>query len=363
MNLKIVMAEAAVLTLWVGLFALAYLVVRELGWARVKQHVAVVIALSVALVAMPIAAVAGAIWSIHGQIMYRLQGFWYKSPMIIMSKDCSMLPADNIWNTKISGMPVAARSQSYIESIGKDLPLRGDFGPRAGIPYIVVDGSAPMTEIAFEESEESDPGPYRIPMNAPIEDGGDGHVLAVDRESCHLYELFAANRDGNRWKAGSGANFDLRSNALRTPDYTSADAAGLPILPGLIRYQEVTDGEIKHALRFTARKTQRAFVWPARHRASASTDPNLPPMGQRFRLRHDFDISGYSLETQVILTALKNYGMMLSDNGRDWFMTGATDSRWKKQTLQELATVKGKDMEAVDVSALMVDPNSGQARY
>jgi hypothetical protein len=234
---------------------------------------------------------------------------------------------------------------------------------RDAIPYNVVDSSVPMNEVSFVDGEESDPGPYRVPSNAMIENGGDGHVLALDKDACRLYEMFGATWTGTRWEAGSGAVFDLKSNALRPPDWTSSDAAGLPLLPGLVRYQEVSDGEILHALRFTARKSQHSYVWPARHRASRLEDPNVPPMGQRFRLRQDYDISGFSLQAKVILTALKTYGIMLADNGGNWYITGAPDSRWNVHLLSELRKVKGADMEAVDVSSLMVDKNSGEARY
>jgi hypothetical protein len=206
-----------------------------------------------------------------------------------------------------------------------------------------------------------------IPANAPIEGGvgssGDLHVLALDRDNCVLYELFAAypQSDGS-WKAGSGAIFDLRSHTLRPDTWTSADAAGLPIFPGLTRYDEVATGEITHALRFTAPETRKAHIWPARHNASDLTGTQYPPMGQRFRLRADYDISGFSRDTQVILRALKKYGMILADNGSPWFISGAPDERWNNDVLRELRQVKGSAFEAVDTSSLMRDPNSGQVK-
>jgi hypothetical protein len=206
-----------------------------------------------------------------------------------------------------------------------------------------------------------------IPANAPIEGGvgssGDRHVLAFDRDNCVLYELFAAypQSDGS-WKAGSGAIFDLRSHALRPDTWTSADAAGLPIFPGLVRYDEVAAGEIKHALRFTAPETRKAHIWPARHNASDLTGTQYPPMGQRFRLRADYDISRFSRDTQVIRRALKKYGMILADNGSPWFISGAPDERWNNDVLRELRQVKGSAFEAVDTSSLMLNPNSGQAK-
>jgi hypothetical protein len=221
--------------------------------------------------------------------------------------------------------------------------------------------------VIFDYDNESDPGPYPIPTDAPIEGGpgsdGDRHVLVVDRDACTLYELFYAwpQPDGS-WQAGSGAVFDLSSHALRPDGWTSADAAGLPILPGLVRYDEVAAGEIHHALRFTAPQTRRAYVWPARHYASDLTHTQYPPMGQRFRLKAGFDISGFSPHAQIILRALQKYGMILADNGSAWYISGAPDERWDNDVLHELHQVHGSDFEAVDVSALMLDPNSGQVR-
>jgi hypothetical protein len=284
---------------------------------------------------------------------------------------CSVFPADNIWSTPVDALPVHANSDAYVATIGADTHVHADFGSGTweggpiGIPYVAVSGTQATVSVTFEYDDESDLGPYPIPPDAPIEGGpdsdGDRHVLVVDRDNCILYELYAAypQLDGS-WKAGSGAIFDLNSNDLREEGWTSADAAGLPILPGLVRYDEVAEGEIRHAIRFTAEQTRQAYVWPARHYASDFTGAEYPPMGQRFRLRADFDISGFSPEVQVILQALKKYGMMLADNGSNWFISGAPDERWDNDMLHELDEVHGSDFEAVDVSSLMVNPDSGQ---
>jgi hypothetical protein len=287
---------------------------------------------------------------------------------------CPIFPANNIWNTPINNLPVDSNSAAYIATIGADTGLHPDFGSGLwdggpiGIPYIVVPGDQPLVPIHFTAyGDESDPGPYPIPSDAPIEGGaqsdGDRHVLVVNAGNCMLYELYRAfpQPDGS-WNADSGAVFDLHSHALRPDGWTSADAAGLPILPGLVRYDEVASGEITHALRFTAPRTRRAYVWPARHFASSITDAAYPPMGQRFRLRADFDTSGFSWDVQVILQALKTYGIILADNGAPWFITGAPDDRWNNDVLHELSRVRGADFEAVDVSTLMLSRDSGQVR-
>lgn len=288
---------------------------------------------------------------------------------------CDVFPADNIWNTPIDTLPVDANSDAYIQTIGADEPMHPDFGSGVwppgsdspiGIPFIDVAGSQPGVNVTFDEPDESDPGPYPIPPDAPIEGGlnsdGDRHVLVLDRDNCILYELFYAfPQPDDSWTAYSGAIFDLNSNALRPETWTSADAAGLPILPGLVRYDEVASGEITHALRFTVPETRRAYVWPARHYASDLTGEQYPPMGQRFRLKANFDISGYSLEIQVIMRALKKYGLILADNGSPWYLSGVPDERWDNEMLRELRDLQGSDFEAVDVSSLMVDPDSGQA--
>jgi len=262
---------------------------------------------------------------------------------------CPIFPPDNPWNRDISAEPVDERSSAYVASIGAGLNLHPDFGsnPDYGLPYIVVPASQPKLPVAFSEPGESDPGPYPIPGNAPVEAGSDHHVLALQEGTCRLYELFAASFAGGAWSAYSGAVFDLRSNALRPDGWTSADAAGLPILPGLVRYDEVQAGAIRHALRFTVSETQRAYVHPATHFASDATDPNLPPMGLRLRLKASFATGSYSREVRVILEALKRYGMFVADNGSSWFITGASDSRWNDEALEDLKKIPGSAFEAV----------------
>jgi len=284
---------------------------------------------------------------------------------------CTVLPADNIWNTPVDQLPVAANSAAYINTISSTAPVHADFGAGLydggpiGIPFITVPGTQTKYPATFLYADESDPGPYAIPLNAPIEGGsqstGDRHTIAVDIDNCILYELYSAYPQAASWQAGSGAIFNLLSDALRPAGWTSTDAAGLPILPGLMRYDEIAAGEIRHAVRFTVPETQRAYVWPARHYASSLTDPKYPPMGLRVRLRADFDISGFSATNQIILLALKKYGMMLADNGSAWYISGAPDSRWDNDDLHNLGKITGSAFEVVDVSSLMVDPNSGQA--
>jgi hypothetical protein len=273
-------------------------------------------------------------------------------------------PPDNPWNQDISAAPVDPNSAALIAAIGVDRGLHPDFGTvydgaPNGIPITVVDSSQPRVPVSFEYADESDPGPYPLPPDAPIEGGpqstGDRHVLVFDRDAGLLYELFAAYPDGSgtSWRAGSGAIFDLNSNDLRPDGWTSADAAGLPILPGLVRYDEVVQqGLIPHALRFTTRRTRRAYVSPARHFASTITDPNVPPMGMRVRLRASFDISPFPASVQVILTALKTYGMFVADNGSDWFISGAPDPRWSDDELATIRRVTGRNFEVVRMGAL-----------
>ncbi len=285
---------------------------------------------------------------------------------------CRTFPVGNIWNVPIDQMPVDANSAAYIATIGATDGMHADFGSGLwdggpiGIPWVDVPGTQPLVPITFTYSDQSDPGPYPIPSDAPIEGGpgseGDRHVIVVDRDACILYEMFYAwpQDSGTWWTAGSGAIFDLGSNDLRPDGWTSADAAGLPILPGLARWEEVASGAINHALRFTAPSTRMAYVWPARHYASSSTDPARPPMGQRFRLKAAVDVSGFSPEVQVILQALKTYGMILADNGSSWFLSGVPSESWDNDDLSELSQITGSDFDAVDVSSLMVNPNSGE---
>jgi hypothetical protein len=266
--------------------------------------------------------------------------------------DCPVFPADNAWNTDISDYPVHPMSDVYIASISADGDeyLHADFGGDGeyGIPYVVVGDEQPDVPITFTAyGDESDPGPYPIPPDAPIENGGDRHVIVVDAGDCMLYELYEAEYNGEGWDASSGAVFDLTSNELRPDGWTSADAAGLPIFAGLVRYDEVEAGAIHHALRFTASQTGRAYIYPATHFASDSDDPALPPMGLRLRLRADYDLSGFTGQALVVLEALQTYGMILADNGTSWYITGASDPRWDDDDLNQLKDVPGSAFEAV----------------
>jgi hypothetical protein len=263
---------------------------------------------------------------------------------------CPLFPADNPWRTDISHAPLNPRSTAWVASIGTGAHLHPDFGsdPSYGIPYSVVPANQPLVPVTFTAyGSESDPGPYPIPAGARIEAGSDAHVL-VASANCHLYELYGAARSGRGWTAQSGAVFDLRSDSLRPAGWTSADAAGLPILPGLVRRDEVLAGHIDHALRFTIARSQRGYISPATHQAGSTADPDVPPMGARFRLKASFDLRGYHGEALVILQALKTYGMFVADNGSNWFLSGATDTGWDDQDLDQLKAVPGSAFEAVD---------------
>lgn len=276
-----------------------------------------------------------------------------------------MFPDDNPWNQDISKLPVDPNSATLIESIGVGKNLHPDFGTvyngaPSGIQYVVVPGNQPKVPVTFEYPDESDGKEYPIPPDPPIEGGpksqGDRHILMVDRDNWKLYELFSTYplEGGKKWKAGSGAIFDLSSNKLRPEGWTSADAAGLPILPGLVRYDEVVElGEIRHALRFTVKKTRRGYVHPATHWASRSKDPNLPPMGMRVRLKASYDISKFPKPVQVILTCLKTYGMLLADNGGDWFLSGAPNPKWDDEAISTIKRVKGRDLEVVRMEKIV----------
>ena len=276
-----------------------------------------------------------------------------------------VFPPDNPWNQDISRAPVDPNSNQIIATVGREVQLHPDFGTLYmgapnGIPYIVVSGSQPMVPINLTSfASESDHGPYPVPRNAPIEGGatsdGDRHVLVVDKDNWKLYELFRAfpNADGS-WRAASGAIFDLKSNALRPDGWTSSDAAGLPIFPGLVRYDEVFEQrEIKQALRFTVKKTRRAYVYPARHYASSETSPFLPPMGMRVRLKATFDMTQFSPANRVILRALQKYGMIVADNGGPWFLSGAPDMRWSNEDLSKLKIVTAGDFEVVRMDRIV----------
>jgi hypothetical protein len=266
---------------------------------------------------------------------------------------CPIFPISSPWNQRVDTLPVAKSSAAMIQAVGLDEPLHADFGSGLydgqiiGIPYNVVPATQPTVRVTFDYADESDKGPYPIPAHPKIEGGSDRHVLIVQRGTCRLYELYALHRTASGWAAGSGAIWNLKSNALRPATWTSADAAGLPILPGLARY-----GDLDHALRFTAPRTRRAFIYPARHYASDSTDPGLPPMGLRVRLKASFDTSGFPPQARAVLETLKRYGMILADNGSPWYMTGAPDARWSNDDLHALGRVHGSDLEVVDTSGL-----------
>jgi hypothetical protein len=267
-----------------------------------------------------------------------------------------VFPADNPWNRDVSRDPVDPRSDAYIVAMnGGTRFLHPDFGsdPTYGIPWTTVPGSQPRVPMSFLYDDESDPGPYPFPPDAPVEAGGDRHVLVLDRDGCRLYETFDSQYVGPGWRCGSGAVFDLRSNALRPDGWTSADAAGLPILPGLVRRDEVLSGPIRHALRFTVQRTQRAYVHPATHFASSRTDPDLPPMGLRVRLKASYDLARFHGASRVILDGLKRYGMFVADNGGDWFITGETNTAWDDDDLDQLKTVHASSFEVVQLGAVI----------
>ncbi len=271
--------------------------------------------------------------------------------------DCPVFPATNVWNKRVDGLPVRSDSARLMRTIGLDAYLHPDFSSYGvggyGIPYQVVDASTPRSQVTFRWPGESDPGPYPIPADPKIEGGSDRHLLMVDRDACRLYELYAANetQDGS-WRAGSGAIWSLTSNALRPKGWTSADAAGLPILPGLARYDEVAAGVIRHALRFTATETRNGYIYPARHQASDLAGAGYPPMGTRVRLKKSVDISGFGPQAKVVLRALKRYGMILADNGSSLYVTGAPDAGWDDDDLHALQQIHGTDFEVVNTSHL-----------
>jgi hypothetical protein len=275
---------------------------------------------------------------------------------------CTIFPATNAWNERVDALPVATNSAQMIQSIGLGTGLHPDFGSGLydgqpiGIPYDVVSKRTKRFRLRFLYADESDKGPYPIPASVHIEGGrastGDRHALLVDKDACKLYELSVLVPKGGGWTAGSGAIWSLRSNALRPAGWTSADAAGLPIFPGLARYDEVARGVINHALRFTAARTRRQYVYPARHYASSSDDPALPPMGLRVRLKAAVDISGFPKQSRVVLQALKTYGMLLADNGSNWYISGAPNPKWSNDDLHALGRVTGSMFEVVDTSSL-----------
>ena len=278
------------------------------------------------------------------------------------ARHCAVFPANNPWNQRVDRLPVAADSAQMINAIGLDAPVHADFGSGKwdggpiGIPFDVVSRRTTPSRVSFEYADESDRVRYPIPRNVHIEGGphatGDRHAILVDRSNCRLYELYDLNRTGGGWTAGSGAVWNLRSNHLRPAGWTSADAAGLPIFPGLARWDEVSRGVIDHALRFTAPQTRRAYVYPARHYASSSNDPSLPPMGLRVRLKANVDVASFPKQARVVLRALQRYGMILADNGSPWYVSGAPNSHWSNDQLHSLGRLTGADFEVVDTSSL-----------
>jgi hypothetical protein len=286
---------------------------------------------------------------------------------------CPMFPADNVWNTPITDLPVDPDSARWLASMDSSSTfLHPDFGPSGnpaapyGIPFTIVPTGQRFVRLSFQYASQSDPGPYPFGPSTPIEGGqnasGDRHAIMVDPKTCTLYELFDATWHASGSTAGSGAIWNLGSNALRPASWTSADAAGLPILPGLLDWQEVRSGHVDHAIRMTAEMTDTAYIWPARHEAGATDNPALPPMGARFRLKASFDVTGYPPLVQVVLRAMQHYGLILADNGSNWFFQGAATDAWPLWFVNDLKTIPAADFQAVNEQSLMVSPNSGQAR-
>jgi hypothetical protein len=275
---------------------------------------------------------------------------------------CPVFPANNAWNQRVDKLPVSADSAQLISSIGLSAPMHADFGSGkwdggpSGIPYDVVSAKTPTHRVSFDYADESDRVPYPIPAHVHIEGGaqstGDRHAILVDKSTCRLYELYDLRHEGHGWTAGSGAVWNLSSNHLRPAGWTSADAAGLPIFPGLARWDEAARGQIDHALRFTAPETRRAYVYPARHYASSSNDPSLPPMGLRVRLKASVNVSSFPPQARVVLRALQRYGMILADNGSPWYVSGAPNKHWSNDQLHSLGRLTGADFEVVDTSSL-----------
>ena len=271
---------------------------------------------------------------------------------------CPVFPKTNPWNQRVDKLPVAAGSAAIVNSIGASTGLHADFGSGLwnaspiGIPFDIVTKQTPRSRVGFEYSDESDHVGYPIPKRVHIEGGSDHHALLLDRDACRLYELGGLERQNGRWHAWAGATWNLRSNKVRPAGWTSADAAGLPIFPGLARWDEARRGSIDHALRFTVSRTRRAFVYPARHYASSLTDPSLPPMGLRLRLKASFDVRPFPKQARIVLTALKRYGMIVADNGSSWYISGAPSPGWSNDQLHTLGRVTGSSFEVVDTSKL-----------
>jgi hypothetical protein len=290
-----------------------------------------------------------------------------------VSAGCSIFPADNVWHADVSKLPVAAGSSALVTSIGAGAAVHADFGAGTwdggpiGIPVTTVPAGQGTVRVTFQYGDESDPGPYPVPANAAVEGGpsgtGDRHVIIYDPAHCRDYELYDAHpTSGGSWQAGSGAIFDLRADRLRTAGWTSADAAGLPILAGLVRYDEVAAGHIDHAIRITVPRSRDSYVWPARHAASEDSGATLPPMGLRLRLKASVSLAGLPAQARVVARAMQQYGVIVADNGSPWYVSGEPDSRWNNDALHALGTLTGSDFEVVTTAGLMVSANSAQAR-
>lgn len=283
--------------------------------------------------------------------------------------ECRVFPKRNVWHADVTKLKVHERSKEWIRSMGgRDQRLHPDFGPSDdpehpfGIPYNVVDADHADHEVKFKFAEESDPGPYPVDSETHVEHGSDRHALVIDRDECVLYEIFDFDWNDGKPRGGSGAVWNLRSNELRPAGWTSADAAGLPIFAGLVRRDEVLAGEIDHAIRITAEETDKRYIWPARHQAGARRDPALPPMGARFRLKKAFPIEKYNAETQVILRAMQTYGVILADNGSNWFFGGSEDQGWPAQVLEELKSIRAGAFVAVATARLKVSADSAAVK-
>jgi hypothetical protein len=277
---------------------------------------------------------------------------------------CYLFPDTNVWHADVSKLPVSSHSAAWLAASGASSGLRihPDFGGPYGIPYTIVNGVHPKVPVAFDYADESDQVLYPLGSDTRIEDGSDAHALVLDNSTCKLYETWDTSTNGRTWRAGSGAVYDLHSNALRPAGWTSADAAGLPILPGLLRYDEVASGRVDHAIRFTVSRTAAAYIWPARHQAGSGSINSLPPMGARFRLKANYSTAGLRPDTVAILSAMKKYGMIVADNGSNFYFQGATDPRWSNDMLDQLKAVPASAFEAVDESSLELSANSGQVR-
>jgi hypothetical protein len=282
----------------------------------------------------------------------------------VAGTSCSGLPADNWWHADVSALPVHARSEQWLSHMSTEVDLHPDFGDRYGIPVTVVRPGHRKVKVGFQYAGESDRVRYPLGSDTRIEGGrsssGDRHAIVVDRGSCRLYETYATRLRDGRWSAGSGAVWDLRSNRLRPDGWTSADAAGLPILPGLLRWNEVKRDTIDHAIRFTTDVTSRAYLWPARHQAGSTGDPSYPPMGARFRLRADYVPAGLSPYAERVVAAMKTYGLVLADNGSPWFFQGEQSRKWPDRLIEDLKTIPASAFVAVDSSGLQVSSDSGQ---